>query len=193
MSKGDFTGSCGNLVSNTIKTVEKDFKDAFDPSKTIQPSDRFPDFKLPDATGKEVTRDVLLANGPILISFYRGEWCPYCNLELQALQRHLPEFRQKGVSLVAISPELPDQSLSMAEKNGLEFTVLSDVGNRLSRQLGILFAQPDAMRSVLGRLQVPIPATILVDKQGTVRNTFIDPSWQKRLEPATALKWIDEL
>ena len=193
-------------MSATIKTTTKNFKETFDPRKAIQVGSTLPTFRLKDATGKEVTSHDLLANDALLISFYRGEWCPFCNIELRALQKHLHDFKAKGVNLVAISPELPDQSLTTTEKNGLEFTVLSDVGNKLARQLGILFAQPDAMRPVFetagvdwkarygdDAFEVPVPVTLLVDKTGIVRNTHIDADYSKRLEPATALDWIDAL
>lgn len=193
-------------LSSTIKSATQEHKKSFDPSKAIQVGDKLPAFHLKDATGKEVSSDELLAHGPLLISFYRGEWCPFCNLELRALQKHLPEFKAKGVTLVAISPELPDQSLTTVEKNNLEFTVLSDVGNKLAKKLGILFSQPDSMRTVFqmaqvdwksrygdDSLEVPVPATILVDGTGAVRNTFIDANYHERLEPETALGWIDAL
>src|SRR5512143_1836674 len=99
-----------------------------------------PSFVLPDATGRSVDSKSLLARGPLVISFYRGAWCPYCNLELRAWQQHLPELRALGATLVAISPQTPDASLSLAEKHALAFPVLSDLGNRVARQFGIVFA-----------------------------------------------------
>ncbi|KAJ5584400.1 uncharacterized protein N7459_004200 [Penicillium hispanicum] len=193
-------------ISSVITGAVSNFKTTYDPAKAIQPGTTFPKFQLSDATGKQIKLDDLLAKGPILISFYRGEWCPFCNLELRALQSHLDEFHQKGVTLVAVSPELPDQSLSTSEKLSLKFPVLSDVGNQLAKQLGLLFAQPESMRSVYGafgvdwkqrygddRLEVPVPATFLVDKNGIVRNSFVNPEYQHRLDPETALQWIEKL
>lgn len=130
-------------MSSVITNAVDNFKNTYDPTKAIQPLDAFPAFQLTDATGNKVTLQDLLAKGSILISFYRGEWCPFCNLELRALQKHLDEFRERGVTLVAVSPELPDQSLSTSEKLELKFPVLSDVDNRLAKQLGLLFAQPE--------------------------------------------------
>ena len=137
-----------------IKKAGDEFKASYDVSQAIQPGARFPEFTLQDATGLAVSLSGLLADGPVFFSFYRGSWCPYCNLELRALQKILPDFKAKGVRLVAVSPELPDQSLTTSEKNGLEFTVLSDVHNDLARQLGIVFSQPDEMRTVFNALQV---------------------------------------
>jgi peroxiredoxin len=178
----------------------------FKPSAATQAGTKFPAFELSDAMGKAVFSSELFAKGPVLLTFYRGGWCPYCNLDLRALQSHLEEFKAKGVSLVAVSPELPNQSLTTTEKNKLKFTVLSDVGNKLAQQLGILFQQPDSMRPVFegagidlrerngdDSLQIPIPASFLVDSEGTIRRSFVDPDYTHRLEPATALQWVNTL
>jgi len=193
-------------ASNAILTSTADIKASYDPTKATQVGQKFPDFTLSDATGKQVSSASLLAKGAILISFYRGEWCPFCNLELRALQKVLPEFEAKGVTLVAVSPELPDTSLSTKEKLELTFPVLSDVGNKLAKQLGIVWQQPEALRPFLTgfgidwkhrygneSFQVPVPATFLVGKDGVVRNSFIDADYTKRLEPQVALAWCDEL
>lgn len=200
----EFHQSAPKEVSEVIIASTKSFKDIYDASNAIQLGSKFPSFELSDATGKTVSLGDLLAEGAVLISFYRGEWCPFCNLELRALQKHLADFKKKGVNLVAISPELPDQSLSTTEKLSLEFTVLSDVNNKLAKELGILFPQPDTMRVVYDKfsvdwnkrygndkLEIPVPATFLVDSTGVLRNAFIDASYEKRLEPSTALQWID--
>ncbi|KAL2826719.1 redoxin domain-containing protein [Aspergillus cavernicola] len=193
-------------VIETFTTGIQDLHKTFDPSKAIQAGQTLPTFSLQDATGTPISSTTLLANGPLLISFYRGSWCPFCNLELRALQNHLPEFKAAGVTLVAISPQLPDSSLSMAEKNALEFPVLSDIGNSLARELGIVWTQPDSFKPILQGFQidwkksygdesfeVPIPATILVDRDGVVRNVFLDPAYTARLEPGTALEWVAAL
>jgi peroxiredoxin len=202
----NFKKNAPEVAFNTLGSGVQDLKKAFDPTTTIQVGQEFPSFELQDATGKFVSKDTLLKDGALLISFYRGEWCPYCNLELRALQKHLSDFKKKGVSLVAISPQLPDNSISTAEKNELQFTVLSDVDNKLARQLGIIWSQPDAFRSLFQgfgidwqktygneNLEVPIPATILVDKNGVIRNIFIDPDYTKRLDPEIALEWAAKL
>ncbi|KAK4934687.1 hypothetical protein LTR10_024105 [Elasticomyces elasticus] len=193
-------------VQKSIYTANTDFKAAYDRSAAIQDGDNLPGFRLTNAVGKEVTSTELLAQGPLLITFYRGEWCPFCNLALRAMQKHLDELKARNVTFVAITPELPDTTLSTTEKNGLEFTVLSDVGNKYARELGILFQQPDTLRPIFDKFghdlkkrngddsfALPIPATLLVDQKGIVRNTFIEPDYTKRLEPSEALRWIDAL
>ena len=193
-------------ASARVRKVNSDFQASFDPSATIQVGDALPEFRLKNATGKEVSSTELLDHGPLLITFYRGEWCPFCNLALAAMQKHLEDFKAKGVTLVAITPEIPDASLNTTEKHQLKFPVLSDVGNHYAKKLGITFQQPDSMRPVFkamghdlvayngdDSLVVPIPASLLVDQKGVVRNTFIDPEYSRRLEPSTALEWIDAL
>ena len=125
-------------IFEAVDSSNRSFIASFDPKKTIQTGQQLPKFQLSSATGKEISSDNLLARGPLLVSFYRGGWCPFCNIELRALQKHLPKIHAAGVELVAISPELPDQSLSRTQKMGLEFLVLSDVGNKLAREMGLV-------------------------------------------------------
>ena len=187
------------------KSIE-DFVHTWNPADAINVGEPFPDFSLSDATGKQVSMKELLAKGPLLISFFRGETCPYCNLTLKALQDSLSAFKARGVTLVAISPQLPNYSLAMQEKNALQFPVLSDVGNNLARKLGILFQQPDTLRPILkafgvdlqarngdDSFVVPFPASYLIDTKGIIRSAFLDPDYTHRLEPSTALGWIDEM
>src|ERR1700726_5235511 len=100
---------------------------------SLQVGQKAPDFTLPNATGGEVSLSSLLEQGPVVLSFYRGEWCPFCNLELRALQAALPRLRARGASLIAISPQSPDHSLSITEKAGLTFDVLSDARQQIGR------------------------------------------------------------
>lgn len=109
-----------------------------------QPGDKAPDFALPNAVGDTVVLDDLLSRGPAVVTFYRGRWCVYCNTALRALQRSLPEFEELGASLCAISPQTPDESLTMKEKAELEFEVLSDSGNAVAHQFGLAFEVPAA-------------------------------------------------
>lgn len=193
-------------VASSIKESIADLKATFDRGSTIQIGASLPAFKLPNALGNEVSSESLLAKGPVLITFYRGNWCPFCNLALRSLQLRLDEFHAKGVTIVAISPELPDTSLSTTEKNELKFEVLSDVSNRFARELGIVWDQPKSAESVFkafeidlkarngdNSMAVPIPTTILADANGVVRNIHIDPDYMQRLEPTTALGWVDSL
>lgn len=174
--------------------------------RSLTVGEKAPDFALPNAVGETVRLHDLLARGPVVISFYRGEWCPYCNLELRALEQALPEITALGATLVAISPQTPDHSLSTAEKLNLSFQVLSDDGNQAARAFGLVFQVPEALRSVYesrgidlpahngdASFALPIPATYVLDADGAVRLAFADPDYTTRLEPAevmTALRTL---
>jgi len=173
--------------------------------QALQSGQQIPDFELPDATGNLICSSDLRAQGPVLISFYRGNWCPYCNLELQALQAHLDQITALGATLVAISPEVPDQSLTAQEKFDLKFPVLSDVGNQVARQFGLVFTLDESLRPIYdgfgidipahngdSSFELPVPATYLVGADGTVLNHFVDVDYRERLAPATAIAWLQE-
>lgn len=157
---------------------------------------KVPDFTLLDATGTKVPLSSLLAKGPVVLAFYRGGRCPYCSTELRALQAKLPEITSRGATLVAISPQTPDGSLSTAEKLELAFPVLSDEGNHVAESFGLVFSLPEALREVYqgfgidlpaangdDTFRLPIPATYVVRADGIVAWRFADPDYTKRAEP----------
>jgi peroxiredoxin len=123
-----------------------------------QVSDRAPAIVLPDAHGKSFDVASLLKKGPAVVIFYRGGWCPYCNLELKSYQALQSRFAAAGASLVAISPEKPDDTVSTSEKNALTFPVLSDVGQSVGKAFGIVYAFTDELRSVYEGFNLDIPA-----------------------------------
>lgn len=174
--------------------------------RAVKAGDQAPDFRLPDARGGHVQLSTLLAKGPVVVSFYRGGWCPYCNLELRALRNALPEIQQLGAQLVAISPQTPDESLSTAEKNQLEFPVLSDTSSATAKAYGIAFVLAEALRPIYTRFQhalpkkngddswvLPIPATYVIDTNGTIVLAFIDVDYRNRLEPAEIVAALEAL
>ncbi|MBO0803467.1 MAG: AhpC/TSA family protein [Nocardiopsaceae bacterium] len=165
-----------------------------------------PRFALRSAVGDEVTLDALVAEGPVVLTFYRGAWCPYCNLALRALQRHHDAIRERGARLVAVSPQVPDESLSLIEKHDLPFDVLSDIGSDVAKQYGIAFDLSDELAALYDRwgfdLQrvnaghartLPLPATYVIDKDGVIRWAFIDTDYTHRAEPADILAALDAL
>ena len=165
-----------------------------------------PEFQLPNAVGKAVGLSEMLNHGPVVLSFYRGEWCPYCNLELHALQQVLPEIKALGATLIAISPQSPDRSLTTVEKHQLAFEVLSDNGNRVARSYGLAYRLPDSIKPVLEELDIdltaynrdnpfelPMPATYVVDRTRRVRAAFVHADYTKRTEPEDILHALHEM
>jgi len=168
--------------------------------------DQAPMFVLRDGTGAELDVQVLLDTGPVVLCFYRGGWCPYCNLELRAYQQQLGRIRQLGATLVAISPELPDRTLTTAEANQLGYPVLSDVDNAVARRYRLTHTiDPEVVRYQLGngndvaafngsgRAEVPLPATYLIDTDGVVQFAFVRADYTQRAEPEEVLAVLREL
>ncbi|MDJ0591938.1 MAG: peroxiredoxin-like family protein [Pleurocapsa sp. MO_226.B13] len=174
--------------------------------QTLKVGEKAPNFTLPNAVGKEVELQELLKAVAVVISFYRGQWCPYCNLELRTLQQYLPQIQNQGATLVAISPQTPDNTLSTTEKDELTFEVLSDVGNRVAKKFGLVFTLPKELRPIYEEFgidlpahngdrtfELPIAATYIIDRTGKVVYRFADPDYTKRLDPEIIVQTLSEL
>jgi len=173
----------------------------------LKENDQIPSFQLPDQSENLVLSDELLKNGPLVISFYRGGWCPYCNLELRSLQSHLDEIKENGASLVAISPEQSDGSLDISEKNNLRFPVLSDGNNIVAKKFGLVFElsvetnklYKDKLnldlvaKNSTDRSELPIPATYVVGKNGTIKYAFVNLDHTQRAEPSKIIDVLKKL
>lgn len=172
----------------------------------IRTGESVPDFRLRDAKGNFVSLHDQIALGPIVVTFYRGGWCPYCNIQLKAYQEILPQIQSYGAKLIAISPELPDQSLTTAEKNALAFDVLSDLGNKVARAFGIVFTLPAELRAAMSAngkalpgingdesWELPVPATFVIDRNAIVALAHIDVDYRNRLEPDEILAALKSL
>jgi peroxiredoxin len=157
--------------------------------------DTAPDFCLPDAQGRQRSLSSLLAQGPVVLSFYRGGWCPYCNLQLRAYQQALADMQALGAQLVAVSPQSPDASLSTSAKNALAFDVLSDSGNHVARAFGLVYTLPEELQMVLranakalpdfngdDSWELPLTATYVIAEDGTITLDYLDVDYRKRLE-----------
>ena len=168
--------------------------------RALRAGANFPDLKLANARGGQTRIYDVLARGPLVATFYRGGWCPYCSLELRAYQSALGDIRALGAELIAISPEAPDHTLSTAEKNDLKFEILSDVSGALEDALGIRFDLSDPIVALYkrfghdlpahngdGRWSLPVPATYVLDRDGRIVLAYVDPDYRRRLEPATAI------
>jgi len=162
-----------------------------------------PDLTLMGAQNQSVRLLDSLSAGPLIVIFYRGGWCPYCNLTLRAYQKLLPRIKAIGANLVAISPEVPDRSLSTIEKNDLEFQVLSDPELRAAAAFGLAFELPPDLQQIYlaagndlrtingsGQWSLPIPATYVLDTDGTILYSHVDADYRNRAEPLDALAAI---
>lgn len=159
--------------------------------------DHAPDFTLSDAVGAPVGLSGLLATGPVVLTFYRGEWCPYCNVHLRHLERALPNFRKHNATLVAVSPQSPDHALSLTEKYDLKYPVLSDVDQEVARAYRVqftisgdledlqvnVFQNDPSAQNANGTRSLPVPATFVIDQQGVVRAAFVNADWRVRVAP----------
>ncbi|MFI5614130.1 peroxiredoxin-like family protein [Amycolatopsis sp. NPDC051903] len=175
------------------------------PAGVAQPGARLPEGDLLDAHGEPTTLYAALAGKPAVVVFYRGAWCPYCNLALRTYQAELVEpLARRSATLVAISPQKPDGSLTMQQTHELTFTVLSDPGNKIAGRLGILTEPTDgakASQAALGldvaaanaddTAVIPMPTTVIVDTGGTIRWIDVHPDYVKRSEPAQILAAFD--
>ena len=175
-------------------------------NNSLKVGDMAPDFSLPDPTGKTVQLSELLTNCPVVINFYRGQWCPYCNLEIRAFQQLLPAFQQANAQVIAISPELPDNSLSITEKHALAFPVLSEIGNTVARSYGLVFALAESLRPLYkgfgidipasngdDTYELSVPATYVIDESGTIRYAYAEADYTLRAEPTEVLAAVKAL
>ena len=174
--------------------------------RALKAGDRAPDFSLNDPDGHPVLSADLLARGPLVLSFYRGVWCPYCNLELQALQEALPQFQALGASLVAISPQLAANSRKSQRQNKLEFPILSDTGNEVAAAFGLRFTLPDYLVELYRSLKndlpafngdpgwtLPMPARYVIGQDGIIAYAEVNPDYTLRPEPEAMLPVLERI
>ncbi len=186
----------------TFSAMQAALNTAGIPARAAAPGTQLPDAKLIDARGASTSLHTVTDGRPLVMVFYRGAWCPYCNITLKAYQEQLlPELTERGVGLVAISPQRPDGSLSMQQKNELAYPVLSDPGNVLAGQLGILApprsADVRAAHDLLGfnltavnadgTDSLPMPTPVLADAGNTIRWIDVHPNYATRTEVADIL------
>jgi peroxiredoxin len=166
----------------------------------LKPGDQAPAIVLKNARGETVDVGALLKKGPAIVTFYRGGWCPYCNLQLRAFQQILPDLKAAGASLVAVSPEKPDDTLSTAEKNALAFEVLSDVGQKVGRAFGLVYQFSDELKSAYQGFGIDIPAknaadewalplsaTYVIGCDGIIIYAYTDADYRDRADPMDVL------
>lgn len=196
----EFREKIPSEVAVTMERATNELFKEFENRKLIQVGDIAPDFILPDAAGNKISLKERLTKGAVILTFYRGGWCPYCNLELRAYQQILPEIQKLGASLIAVSGQTPDASLSTAEKNNLEFDVLSDVGFNVAKTYGIVFEFSEELKVLyqqwgidlaktngINDWMLPVPGTFVIDQNGRIALAHIDADYTRRLEPKKAI------
>ncbi|MEW9700422.1 peroxiredoxin-like family protein [Paenibacillus sp. SI8] len=164
------------------------------------------DFTLKDALGREINLFNETARGPVILTFYRGGWCPYCNLQLRAYQKVLPQIQELGASIIAVSPQTPDHTLSQQEKEQLSFLVASDTEGHVANQYKVLYEVSDSLKSVLqgfggdlaayngtDRWILPVPATFVIDSKSVIQFAHVDPNFMRRLEPEIILEVLRKI
>ena len=171
-----------------------------------QVGDLAPDVSLPDATGKTVSLASMLQKGPVVVVFYRGGWCPFCNMQLKAYETVLPRIKAAGASIVAISTEKPDDTVSTTEKNALTFPVLSDVGQKIGKAFGVVSSFTDELRSVYdgfkldipgkngtpGEWSLPLSATYVIGSDGRILFADTGVDYRHRTDPIDVLATLEK-
>jgi len=191
-------------VQEVMLKATKKLEDANISQNALKVGDIAKEIKLPNAVGQEVSLfRTLEENDFAVISFYRGAWCPYCSMELRALQGINDELQELGAKLIAVSPQSPDASMSTKEKNELKFEVLSDFNNVVSKEYGLVFSLAEELRPIYlsfgidipasndeDSYEIPMPADYVVNKNKEIIFSFVDEDYTKRCEPQEILKVI---
>ncbi|WP_028283070.1 peroxiredoxin-like family protein [Olleya marilimosa] len=167
--------------------------------------DKALDFTLKNHLNQDVSLYDQLKNGPVVLTWYRGGWCPYCNITLHYLQNKLADIKAEGATLLAITPELPDNSINTSEKNNLEFSVLSDVGNVIGKNYGVVFKLTPEVATIYNdgfglnekngdaSNQLPLAATYVINTKGIIQYAFLDADYTKRAEVLDILNVLKKL
>ncbi|KOX00443.1 MULTISPECIES: peroxiredoxin-like family protein [unclassified Streptomyces] len=193
-------------IRQIMQRAGQELADSGQAERALTVGAQAPRFSLPSATGQTLALDDLLVDGPVVLTFYRGAWCPYCNIALRSLQQHHEAITARGAHLVAVSPQIPDESLTLTEKHDLAFDVLSDIGSDTAKQYGLAFDLPDDLAAVYDKLgfdlqrvndghprTLPLPATYVIDRDGVIRWAFVNADYTTRAEPADILAALDAL
>lgn len=193
------------LLILLIMTVSSTLAFSQSPNQGLRVGDKAPDFTLKNQSGNNVTLSELLKKGPVVVSWYRGGWCPYCNLALKGLSDRVDQIAKENATLVALTPELPDKSLSTSEKNHLKFSVLSDINNEVARKYDLVFKLDNQTATTYENkfglsnyngntsAELPIPATYIIDRQGIIRYAYVNPDYKQRANPNEIVMKLKEL
>ncbi len=205
--KADFEGA--KAPPHIVATMHKATADLIatgQADRALKVGAKAPSFDLPDAHGTIVSSASLLAKGPLVLTFYRGVWCPYCNMDLQALQDALPEINSKGASLVVVSPQTAPNLRHSERENSLSFPILSDHGNALANEFGLRYRLPDELIAVyksfgndltIGNGEpswtLPMPARYVIATDGVIAYAEVSPDYTRRPDPSELVSVLDRL
>lgn len=191
---------------DTIKRGTAELIASGQADRALKAGDVAPAFTLEDADGKSVSSRALLADGPLIVSFYRGVWCPYCNMDLKALEATRTEFETRGAQLVAISPQTPPNSRKSQRDNGLGFPILSDQDSKVADAFGIRFSLPADLIELykgfgndLPKINndpswvLPMPARYVIGTDGVIAYAEVNPDYTRRPDPSELLPVLDRL
>lgn len=183
-------------VLETMARTTSELKDSGIENRVLRTGDRVPDFSLPNQHGEMRRFADFLADSTVVLNVYRGGWCPYCNFEMKALADALPEIEVTGARLVGMAPETPDHAQDTATRHNIDIEILSDAGNSVSEQFGLVFSLAEELRPIyLGAgldipayngddtFLLPVPATYIVGSDGVIKYDFVNADYTQRLEP----------
>ncbi len=194
--------------SSDMAVMEKASKDLASsmPTPGIKVGEKAPDFVLNNALGKSVSLKDKLKQGPVVLVFYRGAWCPFCNMHLHVLQESLPEFKKYGAQLITITPQTPDKSVEQFKQKGYPFEVLSDLDSKVMKDYKLYFELPADLVEVYkkhgldieafngkDRNVLPVPGSFVIDTNGVVRAMQADTDYKKRMEPSAIIDALKKM
>ena len=204
--KADFISKVPAELRAIMDKVTDDLIASGQAARALKAGDRAPDFVLPDPDGKMVRSIDLLKNGPLVLTFYRGVWCPYCNLDLKALEEVAADIRATGASLVAISQQTAPNSRKSQRDNKLSYPILGDKGGELADVFGIRWKSPEQLQTIYKQLgadltafngesswTLPMPARYVIDRDGTIVYSEVNPDYTHRPEPTDLLPILRKL
>jgi len=192
----EFISSLPQDVQQTVMEAMQRLLESDEAEAAKNVGDRAPDFTLPNANQGLTTLSDHLARGPVVLSFYRGGWCPFCDLEFKALHERLGEIKKAGATLIGIAPESIQNMINTKNDKNIQFELCSDEGNRIANDYGLVFTVDEAVRPLYlewginipeangdDSYQLPVPATYIIDRSGNIRAAHVDKDYTKRMEP----------
>lgn len=174
-------------------------------SKALQVGDVAPNFTLKNATGDNISLYNELKKGPVVLLWYRGGWCPYCNMTLSYMQKSIPDFKKYDANILALSPEVPDKSMSTKEKNELEFEVLSDIDNKVARDYKVVYKLTDEVAGLFEEnfglstyngnadAELPLAVTYIIGQDKKIKYAYLNSDYRNRAEPQELINFLKNM